>query len=64
MLSQLAAPPADMKFSPPKTEKKAKTAMRPINEPVSGRRTRLPNDGPGEINADAAATSLDDVSWM
>ncbi len=42
-LSQLAAPVTDTKLSPPKMAKKTKTATRPRNEPVSGRRKRLPN---------------------
>jgi hypothetical protein len=41
-LSQLAAPLADMKSAPPKNEKNANTAIKPMNEPISGRRTTLP----------------------
>jgi hypothetical protein len=41
-LSQLAAPLADRKSALPKTEKKMKTATRPMNEPISGLRTTLP----------------------
>ena len=44
-LSQLAAPPADMKLAPPKIEKKTSTATMPISEPTSGRRTRPPIEG-------------------
>src|SRR6185436_18145779 len=44
-LSQLAAPLADMKSAPPKTEKNTKTATRPMNEPISGLRTRPPIEG-------------------
>src|SRR5271154_1208941 len=44
-LSQLAAPLADTKLAPPKTAKKAKTAARPRNEPVSGRRRSFPSEG-------------------
>src|SRR5271166_6133460 len=59
-LSQLAAPPADRKFSPPKTEKKTKTATRPMSDPVSGRRTSAPSDGVEEGEADGSAATLDD----
>src|SRR6478736_6226024 len=44
-LSQLAVPPALRKLMPPNTEKKAVTQTRPMSEPISGRRMRLPNVG-------------------
>jgi hypothetical protein len=40
--SQDAAPLNEAKFKPPKTVKKVKTAARPRNEPVSGRRINAP----------------------
>jgi hypothetical protein len=59
-LSQLAAPPAERKFSPPKTEKNTKTATRPMNDPVSGRRASAPNDSVEEVEADGSAAIFDD----
>ena len=61
-LSQLAAPPAVRKFAPPKIEKKAKTAIRPMNEPISGRRTRLPIEVLEDREASVVVASSDD--WL
>ncbi len=44
-LSQLAAPAAETKSAPPNTAKKTKTAAKPKNDPVSGRRSMLPSEG-------------------
>src|ERR1700679_3874931 len=60
-LSQLAAPPAERKFAPPNTEKNARTAIRPMSEPISGRRTRLPIEGHEERDANGATASAE--SW-
>src|ERR1700722_14870455 len=59
-LSHLAAPPAERKFSPPNTEKKTKTATRPMNDPVSGRRASAPSDSVEEFGTDASATIFGD----
>ena len=45
MFSQLAAPPSVRKFVPPKMAKNTNTRTRPMSEPDSGRRMRLPIEG-------------------
>jgi hypothetical protein len=64
-LSQLAVPPALMKLAPPNTEKNAVTQTRPISEPISGRRMRLPmsiSDGRASRGTATAADGLGSVS--
>src|SRR5579863_7355076 len=60
-LSQLAAPPAERKFAPPKTEKKTKTATRPMNDPVSGRRASAPSENDDEGKVGGSAAIFDDA---
>ncbi len=57
-LSQLADPPADMKLAPPKIENNISTAIMPISEPTSGRRTRQPIEGSEECWEDGAVAAV------
>jgi hypothetical protein len=40
-------------------EKKTKTATRPMNDPVSGRRASAPSDSVEEVEADGSAAIFD-----